>query len=223
MNATVVKSILEQRPFLKMADLHALLSKTLSKEQLADLYGKMFVQINVNTASDEEILLIPGAGSRMTREFRDKRPYKTLAQFRNEIGKSADPKEVALLEQYVFVPINLNSASDDDICRFPAPVSAWYESSRNTAPGLPSNSSAKRSASTSTRRKWRGWKSTSRSIDFYYYYKRRPGCRFSPARAGQESGEEEISPKKSCTTESPGTRGASPWAVTRQPSNVSFV
>ena len=63
MNAAVVKSILEQRPFLKMANLHALLSKTLSKEQLADLYGKMFVQINMNTASDEEILLIPGAGS----------------------------------------------------------------------------------------------------------------------------------------------------------------
>jgi DNA uptake protein ComE-like DNA-binding protein len=119
MNAAVVKSILEQRPFLKMADLHALLSKTLSKEQLADLYGKMFVQVNVNTASDEEILLIPGAGSRMTREFRDKRPYKTLAQFRNEIGKNADPKELARLEQYVFVPINLNSASDDDILSVP--------------------------------------------------------------------------------------------------------
>ena len=59
MNPAVVKSILEQRPFLKMADLHALLSKTLSKEQLADLYGKMFVQINVNTASDEEILSDP--------------------------------------------------------------------------------------------------------------------------------------------------------------------
>ncbi len=119
MNAAVVKSILEQRPFLKMADLHALLSKTLSKEQLAELYGKMFVQINLNTASDEEILLIPGAGSRMIREFRDKRPYKTLGQFRNEIGKSADAKEVARLEQYVFVPINLNSASDDDILSVP--------------------------------------------------------------------------------------------------------
>jgi DNA uptake protein ComE-like DNA-binding protein len=119
MNSAVVKSILEQRPFLKMADLHALLSKTLSKEQLAELYGKMFVQINVNTASDEEIQLIPGAGSRMVREFRDKRPYKNLAQFRNEIGKSADPKEAARLEQYVFVPINLNSATDDDILSVP--------------------------------------------------------------------------------------------------------
>src|SRR5512140_3141076 len=51
MNAAIVKSILEQRPFLQMADLHALLSKTLTKEQLAELYGKMFVQINLNTAS----------------------------------------------------------------------------------------------------------------------------------------------------------------------------
>ena len=119
MNAAVVKSMLEQRPFLKMADLHALLSKTLSKEQLAELYGKMFVQINLNTASDEEIQLIPVAGSRMVREIRDKRPYKNLAQFRNEIGKTFDAKDVTRLEQYVFVPINLNSASDDDILSVP--------------------------------------------------------------------------------------------------------
>ena len=119
MNAAVVKSMLEQRPFLKMADLHALLSKTLSKEHLTELYGKMFVQINLNTASDEEIQLIPGAGSRMVREIRDKRPFKNLAQFRNEIGKSFDAKEVTRLEQYVFVPINLNSASDDDILSVP--------------------------------------------------------------------------------------------------------
>ena len=68
---------------------------------------------------DEEMQLIPGAGSRLARELRDERPYKTLAQFRNEIGKSADPKEAARLEQYIFVPINLKSASDDDILSVP--------------------------------------------------------------------------------------------------------
>ena len=115
MNGAIVKTILEQRPFLNMADLHALLSKTLSKEQLAELYGKMFVQINLNGATNEEILLIPGTGNRMLREFHEYRPYKTIAQFRKEIGKYVDLKEVARLEQYVFVPVNLNTASDDDI------------------------------------------------------------------------------------------------------------
>jgi DNA uptake protein ComE-like DNA-binding protein len=119
MTGALAKSIMEQRPFLNMADLHALLSKTLSKEQLAELYGKMFVQINLNTAAPSEILLIPGVGNRMLREFQEYRPYKTIAQFRKEIGKYVDQKEVARLEQYVFVPVNLNSASDEDILSIP--------------------------------------------------------------------------------------------------------
>jgi DNA uptake protein ComE-like DNA-binding protein len=119
MNAAIVKSIVEQRPFLQMADLNTLLAKALSKEQLAELYTKMFVQINLNTASQEEILMIPGAGSRMVREFREYRPYKIIAQFRKEIGKYVDVKEVARLEQYVFVPVSLNGASDEDILSIP--------------------------------------------------------------------------------------------------------
>ena len=119
MNGAIVKSVVAQRPFLNMADLHALLSKSLSKEQLAELYGKMFVQINLNTAANEEILLIPGVGSRMLREFREYRPYKAIGQFRKEIGKYVDQKEVARLEQYVFVPVSLNGASDEDILSIP--------------------------------------------------------------------------------------------------------
>jgi len=119
LNATIVKSIMERRPFLKMTDLNSLLAQSLSKEQLAELYGKMFVQINLNTATDEEILMIPGTGKRMLREFLEYRPYKMLAQFHKEIGKYVDDKELARLEQYVFVPINLNTGSDQDILSIP--------------------------------------------------------------------------------------------------------
>ena len=119
MNATIVKSIMERRPFLKMTDLNSLLVQSLSKEQLAELYGKMFVQINLNTATDEEILMIPGTGKRMLREFLEYRPYKMLAQFHKEIGKYVNDKELARLEQYVFVPINLNTGSDEDILSIP--------------------------------------------------------------------------------------------------------
>ena len=119
LNGAIVKTIIDQRPFLQMVDLNALLAKSLSKEQLAELYGKMFVQINLNSASQEEILMIPGTGNRMLREFREYRPYKTLAQFRKEIGKYVDQKELARLEQYVFVPVALNSASDEDILSIP--------------------------------------------------------------------------------------------------------
>jgi len=119
MNATLVKDIMERRPFLKMSDLNSLLAPSLRKEQLAELYGKMFVQINLNTATQEEILLIPGVGKRMLHEFEEYRPYKTLAQFRKEIGKYVDQKELARLEQYVFVPIHLNTASEEDILSIP--------------------------------------------------------------------------------------------------------
>jgi DNA uptake protein ComE-like DNA-binding protein len=119
MNATIVKSIMERRPFLKMTDLNSLLTQSLNKEQLAELYGKMFVQINLNTATEEEILMIPGTGKRMLREFLEYRPYKTLAQFHKEIGKYVNDKELARLEQYVFVPIHLNTGSDEDILSIP--------------------------------------------------------------------------------------------------------
>jgi DNA uptake protein ComE-like DNA-binding protein len=115
----LVKGIVERRPFLSMTDLDALLGQSLSREQRTEAYRRLFVQINLNSASDAEILLIPGMGNRMLGEFKEYRPYKALAQFRREIGKYVDDKEVARLEQYVFVPINLNTASDADILSIP--------------------------------------------------------------------------------------------------------
>lgn len=120
MNATIAKALAARRPFLGMAALDTWLgTQGLSRAQLTDLYGRMFVHLNLNTASREEILLIPGVGNRMLHEFLEYRPYKALAQFHREIGKYVDDKELARLEQYVFVPIDLNSASDADILSIP--------------------------------------------------------------------------------------------------------
>jgi DNA uptake protein ComE-like DNA-binding protein len=119
LNADLVKGILAQRPFQSITNLDAHLEKSLSKEQRGELYGKMFVHINLNTAPRAEILLIPGVGSRLAHEFEEYRPYKALAQFRREIGKYVDEKEVARLERHVFIPINLNTASDEDILSIP--------------------------------------------------------------------------------------------------------
>jgi DNA uptake protein ComE-like DNA-binding protein len=92
----------------------------LTPEQLKEVYGKTFVHLNLNTAAREEILMIPNLGNRMVREFLEYRPYKAMAQFRREMGKYVDEKEVARMEQYVFVPINLNTATDADILTIPA-------------------------------------------------------------------------------------------------------
>jgi DNA uptake protein ComE-like DNA-binding protein len=119
LNATLAKGLLGRRPFLSMADLDAFLKPSLNDQQRAELYGRMFIAVNLNTASEQEILLIPGMGRKMLHEFQEYRPYKALAQFRREIGKYVDDKEVARLEQYVFVPINLNTATDQDILSIP--------------------------------------------------------------------------------------------------------
>ena len=75
----------------------------MDEKELARLEQYVFIPINLNTASDEEILSIPGVGKRMLREFKEYRPYKNLEQFRKEIGKYVSKKEVARLERYVTV------------------------------------------------------------------------------------------------------------------------
>jgi DNA uptake protein ComE-like DNA-binding protein len=114
----LVSAIVQKRPFAGIKELDAVLGP-LPAQQKTEVYRKLFVAINLNTATREEILLIPGVGPRIAHEFEEYRPYKALAQFRKEIGKYVDDKEVARLEQYVFVPINLNTASDEDILSIP--------------------------------------------------------------------------------------------------------
>ena len=104
MNAALAKAVVAKRPFKTIKDLDAALS-SLSKADRAELYTKLFVPINLNTATDEEILLIPMVGNRMLKEFKEYRPYTALAQFHREIGKYVDNTELARLEQYVFVPL----------------------------------------------------------------------------------------------------------------------
>ncbi len=115
----LVRAIVRQRPFASITGLDSLLAGTLSAEQRAALYRRVFIHVNLNTGSREEIMLIPGAGRRMAREFAEYRPYAAFDRFRREIGKYVDSTEVARLEQYVFIAVNLNTASDADILSIP--------------------------------------------------------------------------------------------------------
>jgi DNA uptake protein ComE-like DNA-binding protein len=116
----IAKALVAKRPFLSITALdQALTGAGLTREQITALYGRIFIHINLNTASREEILLIPGVGDRMLREFLEYRPYAALAVFHREIDKYVDDAELARLEQYVFVPIDLNKASDADILTIP--------------------------------------------------------------------------------------------------------
>jgi DNA uptake protein ComE-like DNA-binding protein len=117
--AALAKAIVAGRPFANVSALNAVLARSLKPDQIKQVYGRVFVPVNLNTATREEILLIPGVGDRMLHEFLEYRPYKALAQFHREIGKYVDDKELARLEQYVFVPVPLNTASDADILSIP--------------------------------------------------------------------------------------------------------
>jgi DNA uptake protein ComE-like DNA-binding protein len=78
-----------------------------------------WTKYNLNTISNEQILGIPGAGDRMTREFAEYRPYTTIKQFRQEIGKYVDDDVVAGYEQYLFVPVDPNSADSETLQQLP--------------------------------------------------------------------------------------------------------
>ena len=101
MDEALADVVIRNRPFGTIGELNALLGADLDKDQLEELYGKLFVPINLNEAKRSDILLIPGVGGRMAHEFEEYRPYSNMEQFRREIGKYVDEEEVARLEQYV--------------------------------------------------------------------------------------------------------------------------
>ena len=121
MNATLVKAIIEKRPCAKVTALAAALTPTLSTAELTEVYGKVVAHANLNTATDDEFLSIPAERpNRILREFKEYRPYKSLSVFHREMRKYWDEAEVSRLEQYVFVPVNLNTATDEEILSIPA-------------------------------------------------------------------------------------------------------
>jgi len=120
MTPAIAKAVVAARPFDNIVAFNTfLLGQKLTQEQANELYKSAFIHINLNTASGEEILLVPGAGKRMAREFDEYRPWKSYAQFEKEIGKYVDAKEVARLAQYTFIPVNINTASDEDVMSIP--------------------------------------------------------------------------------------------------------
>ena len=103
LNAALVKAIVGKRPFKSVTELDALLMPTLNRMQITEVYGRVFVPVNLNSGTDAEILLIPGVGNRMLREFKEYRPYTAIEQFRREIGKYVTKEEVARMERYVVI------------------------------------------------------------------------------------------------------------------------
>ena len=101
LDSTQIDALLAGRPYTTMTAVDSALG--LTEEARERVYAQVWMPIDLNTASDEEILLIPGIGERMLHEFEEYRPYRGMEQFRREIGKYVDEAEVARLERYVTI------------------------------------------------------------------------------------------------------------------------
>lgn len=97
----LVTLILQNRPFATTAEYHRVVGSRLSAEQRNQLYAALFVPIKLNTATEAEIMLIPGMTARMAEEFEEYRPYTSMDQFNREIGKYVNQAEVMRLASYV--------------------------------------------------------------------------------------------------------------------------
>ena len=111
----LVSLILSNRPFLSVHDFN----KVLANYDKEELFKKIFVPLNLNTTNEKDFKMIPGVGDRMAHEFEEYRPYKSIKQFKREIGKYVDEIEVSRYLSYVFVPVELNTSSEDDIKDLP--------------------------------------------------------------------------------------------------------
>jgi radical SAM superfamily enzyme with C-terminal helix-hairpin-helix motif len=55
----------------------------------------------------------------MLREFMEYRPYVSIQQFRQEIGKYVDDAQVAEYEKYIYVPIAINDSDSATLQQIP--------------------------------------------------------------------------------------------------------
>ena len=103
MDSAAADAIVRGREYENMLSVDGALASHLSETERDSLYTRLWKPIDLNRASADEILLIPGVGPRMRHEFEEYRPYNSIERFRREIGKYVDSAEVARLERYVTI------------------------------------------------------------------------------------------------------------------------
>ena len=64
MTVALVQAVIDGRPYLTAGQLDDVLASASDENQREEIYGHLFRQINLNTASEHDIMLIPGMSSR---------------------------------------------------------------------------------------------------------------------------------------------------------------
>ena len=113
LSAHAVHLIGEAKPILSIVTLDSILGAAgMTAAQRKDMYGKMFVHVDLNRGSDRELMLIPGMTAQALAAIKAGRPWATFEAFQSALGKTMKADEVARLEQYLFIPIDLNTWTD---------------------------------------------------------------------------------------------------------------
>jgi DNA uptake protein ComE-like DNA-binding protein len=103
MDSAAAEALIRSREYDNMIEVDRVLSTYLTEAERDSVYTRLWKPIDLNSATGDEILLIPGVGPKMRHEFEEYRPYNSIARFRREIGKYVDSAEVARLEKYVTI------------------------------------------------------------------------------------------------------------------------
>lgn len=114
LTTAIVTTLREARPILGPMPLDSILAAdSLTPKQRDELYRLMFVHVDINRGSDAELMLIPGMTVAKVGVIKAGRPWKSFEAFRTEAAKSVGAVEAARIEQYLFIPVELNTFTDD--------------------------------------------------------------------------------------------------------------
>lgn len=110
LNPATIEALKGARPILSATALDQLLAgRSLTAAQRASLYSRMFVHVDLNRGTDAEFNLIPGMNPAILAAIKAGRPWRSFDAFRTAVTAASSQAEADRLEQYFFIPINLNT------------------------------------------------------------------------------------------------------------------
>ena len=104
MSDAVTLAVIAGRPYSSMLALDRVLARHLTEQWRDSVYTRVWIPLDLNTASSDEIMLIPGVDARERLDLEEYRPYDGIDEFRRDIGEQLGPEEAARIERYVTLP-----------------------------------------------------------------------------------------------------------------------
>jgi hypothetical protein len=122
LSAHAVHLLTEAKPVLSVVKYDSVLAAAgMTAAQRKELYAKSFVHVDLNRGTDAEFMLIPGMTAPTLAAIKAGRPWADFASFQTAMGKTMNAAEVARVEQYLFIPIELNTFTEAQMDTF-API-----------------------------------------------------------------------------------------------------